>query len=275
MRHCRTGKRKVGAQRIEEPRARRWLQLWVPHQQRTCLACVTLEGADGAADGRRLTTDEALHAYCNPRFQPGEIDERLQMAVIRVWTPPMVAAWPMPSATMIGRTLRRSKNTSPGPDGLPYGGWKASGHAGWTVLLRLLTHLATTGTPPRSLNDATGAFLPKGTDERDSATTGARTRDAAATRPLSLRNTDAKILAAQVNKPLAVALPAWASARQRGFVRGRGPLEHVTELDGAARRHTLQAFAGGDVLGGKRRSVLEVIPIDLVSADDAREGHHA
>lgn len=100
------------------------------------------------------------------------------------------------------------------------------------------------------LNDATGAFLPKGTDERDSTTTGARTRDAAATPPLSLRNTDAKILAMQVNKALAATLPAWASARQRGFVQGRGPLEHVIELDGAARRHTPRR---GDVVGGPRR----------------------
>lgn len=119
-------RRRKGARRVEEPRTRRWMQLRVPHRQRTWLARVTLDEAAGAEGGRQLTPDEALHACWSMRFQPSGIDERLQTAVVRVWTPPMVAEWPLPSATSIGRSLRRSKKTSPGPDGLPHGIWKAS-----------------------------------------------------------------------------------------------------------------------------------------------------
>lgn len=44
------GKRKVGARHVDEPRTWRWLQLWVPHRQRTRLARVTLNGAEHDAN---------------------------------------------------------------------------------------------------------------------------------------------------------------------------------------------------------------------------------
>lgn len=168
-----TGRRRTWARRVDEPRTRRWMQLWVPHRQRTWLARVTLEGAENEANGRQMTPDEALHAYWSTRFQLSDIDERLQTAVVRVWTPPMQAEWPMPSATSFGKSLRSSKKTSPGPDGLPNGVWRMGGVVAATHTLGY---------------HGDAAAEPKRCHRRVFAA-GARTRDASATRPLTEEQT--------------------------------------------------------------------------------------
>lgn len=115
--------------------------------------------------------------------------------------------------------------------------------------------------PPAGLNAAVGAFLPQGDSPSGQLQIGARVRVAAQTRPLSLRNSDARAIALVVNLLLAAALPGWLSERQRGFVCGRGPLEDIVCLDATARVRTLEAYAEEErrgrpaVAGAGRRGV--------------------
>ena len=91
---------------------------------------------------------------------------------------------------------------------------------------RALDDLAAVGTeiamgfpPPSNLNDHLMAFLPKGSEEADLAE-GA-TREAASTRPLALKNTDAKLLATGVNDKIKGILALHSPKSQRGFLPGR------------------------------------------------------
>lgn len=91
-------------------------------------------------------------------------------------------------------------------------------------------------------NAALTVFGPKGT-ELDDSEGGIRYADAC--RPLGLRNTDFKAIAAAANHKLAPALSREAHQAQRGFVRGRQLALNAVELDGCAREAAARArFTG-------------------------------
>lgn len=68
-------------------------------------------------------------------------------------------------------------------------------------------------------------------------------RPAASTRPLALRNTDAKLAAALANRPLRNILPTWSTTSQQGYVVGRLPAPNVLWLDTASRTATLASVS--------------------------------
>ena len=55
--------------------------------------------------------------------------------------------------------------------------------------------------PPKGFNNNLGIFLPKGTEDDDTTASVKRSRDC--TRPLGLKNTDNKTIAAAVNNSVA------------------------------------------------------------------------
>eukprot|EP00959_Pyramimonas_sp_CCMP1952_P209916 4392197-Pyramimonas_sp.AAC.1 len=77
-------------------------------------------------------------------------------------------------------------------------------------------------------------FLPKGA-EADDLVSGP-TRTPATTRPLALKNTDMKLLAASVNYLIKFDIERHSPSSQRGFLPGRNFLDNITVLDTAARR---------------------------------------
>eukprot|EP00969_Alexandrium_andersonii_P256398 11334954-Alexandrium_andersonii.AAC.1 len=74
------------------------------------------------------------------------------------------------------------------------------------------------------LNASLGVFVPKGDSE---LMEGRVARKAEDTRPLNLKNTDNKAIAAVANRIVSVKLPGWARVAQRGFVPGRQGLDSV------------------------------------------------
>jgi hypothetical protein len=86
-------------------------------------------------------------------------------------------------------------------------------------------------TLPDDFNAAHMVFLPKG--EYDGDVFGLA-RLPESTRPLSLSNAVAKVVAAALNTSLSQLAARTVSARQRGFVRGRNLLDNVVETEAAA-----------------------------------------
>lgn len=109
------------------------------------------------------------------------------------------------------------------------------------MLTRLTLDLAAGRRPPRGLLASVGVFRPKGAAASDVPGSGARTRAAADTRPLALKNTSSKATAAVLNDPLRRDLAEWMPPQQQGFLRGRGPVRHVLWLDTVARGATAMA----------------------------------
>ena len=55
------------------------------------------------------------------------------------------------------------------------------------------------------------------------------------TRPLSLSNTDGKLLACALNQTFSHMLPEWALYQQRGFIKSRAMIDNIIDMDAAAR----------------------------------------
>lgn len=91
--------------------------------------------------------------------------------------------------------------------------------------------------PPKSLNDAIGAFIPKISDAADGLRRGLH-RIAGDTRPL---NVDSQLMAAATCYKLLPDLDDWVDSCQRGFMRAREALANIVEFDGAARAAALLA----------------------------------
>lgn len=71
-------------------------------------------------------------------------------------------AWPQPTSHTIGEALRRTKQTSPGPDGIPYDGWRASGPAAWAAISTLGIHIAGGYPVPATWGESRTVFCQRG-----------------------------------------------------------------------------------------------------------------
>ena len=128
--------------------------------------------------------------------------------------------------------IRRAKNSAPGPDGLPYASWLACGDLGATTLHGILLDACNGRVPASSFNDTSIVFLPK----TDVSCPGGLIAAPGAMRPLGLKNTDNKALAATLASTIARAIRRAASPVQQGFVQGRRLTDNIIEIDWAARR---------------------------------------
>ena len=138
---------------------------------------------------------EQLSAQCaawTPTFaRDGDLPADAE-AVARGWS----RTWPfamarVPSSPDYGFTAAPAHHSQAGPDGLPYCAWARGGELAEQVL-ESAADWQLQGLPlPLSFNESVAVFPPKGSKEED-ATGIWRAPDE--TRPLGLKNTDAKII---------------------------------------------------------------------------------
>ena len=149
------------------------------------------------------------------------------------------------------RAIATSKNSAPGPDGLPYKVWRELGGLGVDILwdamqeLHELNAIATLHEAigeDHSFNAGIMACLPKTaigqTDE------GEDIYDASSTRPLSIVNTDNRLMCSAARIRWESFFAKWISNNQKGFIRGRSMLSNVLKIDHEAMRVSLQCGAG-------------------------------
>jgi hypothetical protein len=99
--------------------------------------------------------------------------------------------------------------------------------------------------PPKGFNNNLGIFLPKGVQDDDTLASVNRSPDN--TRPLGLKNTDNKTIAATVNYAIAHKVSNWADDSQNGFIIGRQGLNNIVTLDARARAFDHLAAANEDL----------------------------
>ena len=135
----------------------------------------------------------------------------------------------IPSSSELVWTAEHSPSTAPGPDGIPYAGWrtKSGGRTLHRVQLRLERRLSL----PMRFNECLQYYPPKGSAEGDKKRIKRR---AGQTRPLGCKNSDNKDICKAYANSSRKSLVGISSV-QRGFVPGRQLVSNVLDLDTHAR----------------------------------------
>ena len=126
-------------------------------------------------------------------------------------------------AAEVRRALRRSKpGTAPGLDGIPVQQYRKFADVLAPLLARLFTSMGTTGSAPRGFNRGVISFLYKKGDPCFASNY----------RPITLLNTDYRLLSKVLAHRLGRCLPSLISPEQAAFLRGRsiGENAHLLQL---------------------------------------------
>lgn len=160
----------------------------------------------------------------------------------------------------IAQALELSGNTAPGPDGIPYKAWRALGNLGVDVLHGAAQALAQTtaqdtlkaayhdeGDDYQHLyNFSTLICLPKKVAGEDQQ--AGEYYSPEGTRPLSVVNTDSRIVTNAARLRWESMLRHWVSDNQQGFIQGRSILANLLSLDTTAMQTALDSPNGAIVL---------------------------
>ena len=141
------------------------------------------------------------------------------------------------------RAIQHSNNSAPGPDGIPFGVWRALGQFGARVLADVAevmeggdaerqfveAHFDEGDGLGHQFNLSTLVCLPKEQSGED-VELGAF-YDAKATRPLNIGNTDNRLLASAWRARWEEQLSGYIEERQQGFLKGRSIIRNLLEVD--------------------------------------------
>ena len=160
----------------------------------------------------------------------------------------------------IEAAIKQSSNSMPGPDGIPYHAWRILGKLGIGILHDAASVLSCSDNKDllqqayrdevvgegHNFNLSSLICLPKkaaGSDEEVGSYF-----DPEGTRPLSIVNTDNRLIASAVRLRWEDLLQNWVSTNQQGFLRGRSILANVISLDTEAIQTALKGPNGAVVL---------------------------
>lgn len=149
----------------------------------------------------------------------------------------------------VAESRRRSHETSPGPDGIPYMAYRKLGSYAVACLHSSAEDLQETDCLhdlPSTFNHAILRCLPKSPSRTDGLHGDVYTP--AKTRPLSIVNTDNRLIANAYRLLLEPVLNKWISEMQRGFLPGRSMLSNVVDVDYEAMRISLKHPRGAIIL---------------------------
>ena len=223
-------------------------------------------------DGRVVTDPEEMAEALRLHWRATFAARRINAGLLDTWLqeelPCLQEGFPLPGLPPAGsaawqlahshveESVARSANSAPGPDGIPYLAWRRLGPLASTTLFEALRDLMTPEGADRLsqfYEDLGGQFnlgllvlLPKkatGVDPLfgDYYAPGD-------TRPLSIVNTDNRVMANAVRIALEPVFERWVSEVQRGFLAGRSLLANVVDIDHEAMRVSLRCRHGAIIL---------------------------
>ena len=145
----------------------------------------------------------------------------------------------------IRKAVAQSNNSSPGPDGIPFGVWRALGHLGTEILLDVAEFMEKGEAEvtfieayqdecqegEHNYNTSTLVCLPKEATGEDPEL-GAYYAPSA-TRPLSIVNADNRIIASAMRARWEEHLKLYVRERQQGFLKGRSMIKNLLEVETA------------------------------------------
>jgi len=179
--------------------------------------------ADNDAEVGALVTD------WRPTFTEKDIDTSSADAITNIVAIAPVVEWII-DFIIFCQIICKTRNTAPGPDGLIYGVWKHGGQKVMRFLYALYLFLFNDGPVPHGFNFALFCFIPKKVSNLERVVS----RKTKELRPLTIGNTERKIIASAVNLPLAQVAERTCIANQRGGLKGRQLTDAVLDIEAHA-----------------------------------------
>ena len=127
---------------------------------------------------------------------------------------------PCPTVVDVERAINKSNDSAPGPDGVPFAAWRAVAPLAAPLLYSALQAMLRGQLPPPGFNLGTLFLIPK-------KLTGVISD----TRPISVTNTDNRILASVMASAIMPAVSAFVCPAQRGFLAGKSGDSHVVNIN--------------------------------------------
>ena len=229
-------------------------ELWLPKAPRIVLASVRV--SDEAADklgidkssrdslGNVLASGahDMLKAFADAWgnvFQEQPIDEPLAQRIAEEYSSRVQWDWSTTKPVnrkAVANTVSRLLDTACGRDGIPNAAWRGGGEIGINYLSNLTRAHLGNNPRPHDINEGETVFIPKGQEDDDGRVFKDTVfRAATETRPLTLKNSDNKIVAAVANYAISPTIQKCASVVQNGFVHGRQLAQNIVDLDHASR----------------------------------------
>jgi len=132
--------------------------------------------------------------------------------------------------------VKRSNNSSPGPDGIPYSAWRLLGDDAIDILYEALQAMSLEDGPfwmrrrYKDFNASLLLFLPK---KPIDVVDGAEVYAVDGARPLNVTNTDNRLVASAVRVAIEPVLNSLITWDQRGFLTGRSMLSNILDVEEA------------------------------------------
>ena len=133
------------------------------------------------------------------------------------------------------KAVRRSSNSAPGPDGVPYLAWRMLGNESIDILFNAAVELMSDDGDSLlaehlpNFNESLLLLLPKSSDEALADGTAVFTPEQ--TRPLSITNTANRLIAAAVRIAIEDVISTLVTSEQRGFLLNRSLLMNLLDVD--------------------------------------------
>ena len=125
-----------------------------------------------------------------------------------------------PSLDAVLEAIKGSNNSSPGPDGIPFAAWRAAAGFAGPVLFEVLKLLCKGQEPPPGFNHGLLFLIPK-----------KHTGLISDTRPISVTNTDNRLLASTVAQLIMPAVSSLVEVSQKGFLAGQNGMDHTLQIN--------------------------------------------
>ncbi len=148
----------------------------------------------------------------------------------------------------IRKAIKLSNNSAPGPDGIPYGAWRALGETAVEVLFGAFSDLILPEGPQLlrrdcpDFNSSLLFFLPK--KPAGNTSDGILAFEAGGVRPLNVTNCDNRLIASAVRITLEPIIGPLITNDQRGFLSGRSMLANLLDIDEAMIKAAAQGENG-------------------------------
>ena len=160
----------------------------------------------------------------------------------------------------IAKAIKISGNSAPGPDGIPYNAWRRSGDLATQIPLDVadtlqsdtgitrLQNMHGNDTRPEGHNFNQGLLICLGKKPHSEHPDYGQVFRPESTRPLSIVNTDNRLIANAARLRWERLLNPWISPQQQGFLPNRSILTNVLDIDYAAMVTALSNNTGTLVL---------------------------
>jgi endonuclease/exonuclease/phosphatase family metal-dependent hydrolase len=208
---------------------RRLSEAWARTRRR--LTLTSLLGPDGTPI---LDDGEATSALCEawaPTFSNTSFDSEGAERLLQHAAPPLVLAPTSLDLAEFTDMISRTGNSAAGPDGISYAAWRLAPASCTEALHGSYLDLFAGNPPPPSFNSTNMVFIPKPSGDPLEKLCA---RPPAALRPISLANTDNKVIAMAFARTLGEVASQWCSGDQFGFIAGRSIWDAVMLFEAAA-----------------------------------------